>query len=186
MDEDKWFNLYLAMRSEQAEDLKQHAEHFSHYLTLVMAVLTVTGAAVFQLHQSRVSALAVGAVASIGFLTNIGLCIVAILVCSRYYHAFLEAVTVMAKLEALLELETLPSQVERPGVASVPFPNDVDLFPGRYRKDRDLHRTEASFVKAAMCKGVNRLVIVTMCLLAFANLVVWAGAIVVITSALPL
>ena len=181
MDEEKRFNLYLAIRSEHVEFLKQHAEHFSHYLTLVMAVLTVTLAGVFQLHQSMVCPLVVGAVASIGFPTNIVLCIVASLVCNRYYEAFLEAVTVMAKLEALLEVEIIPSRAERPGGPWVCFPNDVGLFPSRYGKDRDLRKTEASFVKAARWKGVNLLVIVTMCLLAFANLVVWAGAILVIS-----
>jgi hypothetical protein len=184
MDDDKRFELYLAIRSELVEWLKQHCEHFSHYLTLVMAVLTVTLAGVFQLHQSMVCPLVVGAVASVGFLTNIGLCIVAILVCSRYYQAFLEAVTVIAKLEALLEVEPIPSRAECPGGASVYFPNDVGLFPSRYRKDRDLHKTEASFVKAAMRKGVNLLVIVTMSLLAFANLVLWVGAIVLVNRSL--
>ena len=182
MDEDKRFNLYLAIRSEHVEFLKEHTEHFSHYLTLVMAVLTVTGAAVFQLDQSEVCPLAVGAVASIGFVTNIGLCYVAIKVCSRYYQAFLEAVSVMAKLEASLHLEARPTPgAENSGGASVPFPSDVDLFPDRYRRDRALYKSEASFVKAATCKGVNRLVIVTMCLLALANLLVWALAIVVIS-----
>jgi hypothetical protein len=182
MHEDKWFNLYLAMRSEHFEALKQHAEHFGHYLTLVMAVLTVTGAAVFELHQSAVCPLVVGAVASIGFVTNIGLCIVAIFVCSRYYEAFLEAVSVMAKLEASLHLEARPSGAGNSGGTSVPFANDADLFPDRYRRDRALHKSEASFVKAARWKGVNLLVIVTMCLLALANLVVWAGAILAISG----
>jgi len=180
MDEDKWFNLYLAMRSEHFEALKQHAEHFGHYLTLVMAVLTVTGAAVFQLHQSRACPLAVGGVALIGSVLNIGLCYVAIKVCSRYYQAFLEAVSVMAKLEAFLDLEVLPSW--NSVGAPVNFPGDADLFPARYRRDRALHRTEARFVKAAMCRGVNRLVMVTMGLLAFANLFVCVGAIAVISG----
>jgi hypothetical protein len=183
MDEDKWFNLYLAMRSEHFEALKEHRAHFSHYLTLVMAVLTVTGAAVFELHRSAVCPLVVGAVASIGFLTNIILCIVASLVCNRYYEAFLEAVTVMAKLEAWLHLEARPSPAGNSGGTSVPFPNDADLFPDRYRRDRALHKSEASFVKAARWKGANRLVMLTMGLLAFANLFVWAGAIVLISGA---
>jgi len=179
MHEEKWFNLYLAIRSEHVEFLKQHAEHFSHYLTLVMAVLTVTGAGVFQLYQSGVCPLVVGAVASIGFPINILLCIVASRVCNRYYEAFLEAVTVMAKLEAFLDLEVLPSW--NTVGAPVNFPGDADLFPARYRRDRALHKSEASFVKAARRKGVNRLVIVTMCLLAFANLALWAGAMLVIS-----
>ena len=166
MDDDKRFELYLGIRSERIEFLKQHCEHFSHYLTLVMAVLTVTLAGVFTLHQSGVLPLVVGAVASIGFLSNIGLCVVAILVCRRYYQAFLEAVTVMAKLEALLDVETIPSRGERPGGASVYFPDDAGLFPSRYRKDRDVHKTEASFVKAALWNGVNLLIVVTMSLLA--------------------
>ena len=185
MDNNEWFSLYLAMRSEHFEALKQHGEHFSHYLTLVMAVLTVTGAAVFELHRSAVCPLVVGAVASIGFATNVGLCIVAIFVCNRYYEAFLEAVTVMAKLEASLHLETRPSAAQG-GTALVPFRNDADLFPDRYRRDRALHKSEASFVKAARWKGANLLVMLTMGLLALANLLVWALAIVVITSALPL
>jgi hypothetical protein len=184
MDDDRRFELYLAIRSEHVEWLKQHCEHFSHYVTLVMAVLTVTLAGVFQLHQSIVCPLVVGSVASIGFLTNIGLCIVAILVCSRYYQAFLEAVTVMAKLEASLELETRPSGAGRPRGASVYFPDDVGLFPSRYGKNRDPHKTEASFVRAAMLKGVNLLVIVTMSLLAFANLVLWVGTIVLVNRSL--
>jgi hypothetical protein len=182
MDEDKWFRLYLAMRSEHFEALKQHGEHFSHYLTLVMAVLTVTGAAVFQLHEARVCPVAVGGVALTGSVINIALCYVAIKVCNRYYEAFLEAVTVMAKLESSLHLEARPLGAGSSTDASGPFPKDVDLFPGRYRKARARYSTEARFVRAATCKGVNLLVMLTMGLLALANLVVCLGAVAVING----
>jgi len=182
MDEDKRFNLYLAIRSEHVEFLKQHAEHFSHYLTLVMAVLTVTGAAVFQLHESRVSPLAVGTVAVVGSLINIGLCYVAVKVCSRYYEAFLEAVTVMAKLEEFLHLGLVPPGAERSEGAAFNLGEDGDVFPARYRRDRARHRTEAGFVKTAKYKGVNLLVMATMGLLTVANLFVYSGAVAVISG----
>ena len=163
MKNENLFELYLAMRSEHVEWISRHSHHFSHYLTLVVAVLAVTLGASYHFLETEGGRTAV-IVAILGFGANVGLCCVAKRACDRYYRQFLESVTVMAKLEASLELE------KRPSGAADPFEDDKYWFPVRFREDRR-HKTAESFVKAGMNKGVNRTVMETMGILAIVNFV---------------
>lgn len=163
------FQLYLAMRSEHVEWVTRHSENFSHYLTLVVAILGVTAAAVYQLYESDAGGTVAGMVGFVGFAANIGLCFVAILGCNRLYRRYIEAVTVMAKLEASLALNVRrPHCAEQRGEIR-PFANDACLLPGRWGGDPEGYGTAKSFVKAMTKKGVNMLVWVTMGLLILVN-----------------
>jgi len=164
MKNEKLLRLYLAMRSEHVEWISRHSQHFSHYLTLVVAVLGATlGASYYFLGTDGGEVTII--VAFLGFGANIGLCYVAIRACDRFYRRFLESVTVMAKLEASLELD------KRPSVPEDPFADDQHWFPQRFYDDRDCHKKGESFVKAGMNKGVNRTVRATMGILAILNFV---------------
>jgi len=174
MNNDHRFKLYLAMRSEHVEWITRQSEHFSHYLTLVVAILGLTTAAVYHLYESKECDLVVVAVASVGFGANIALCCVARRACDRFYRRFLEAITVMAKLEASLELE------KRPSDGAGPFEDDKHWFPERFWRDRRCHKTGESFVKARMTKGVNSRVRAAMTVLAILNILLFVGAIVVV------
>lgn len=173
MKNENLFKLYLAMRSEHVEWISRQSEHFSHYLTLVVAILGLTTAAVYHLYDSEKCGLAVGA-ALLGFGANVGLCRAATSACDRFYRRFLESVTVMAKLEASLELD---KRVPRAGH---PFEDDQHWLPQRFYEDRDCHKTGESFVKARMREGVNCTVRAAMTLLAILNILMLVGAILVV------
>ena len=163
MKNESLLKLYLAMRSEHVEWISRHSEHFCHYLTLVVAILGVTGAAMYKLYEPDAGGTVVGLVGLLGFGANIGLCWVATRACDRFYRRFLESVTVMAKLEASLELD------KRPSVREDPFGDDQHWFPQRFYDDRDCHKKGECFVKARMNKGVNWTVRATMGILAILN-----------------
>jgi len=183
MNKDYLFKLYLAMRSEHVEWISRQSEHFSHYLTLVVAILGLTTAAVYHLYESKESGLVVVAAALLGFGVNVGLCYVAIRACDRFYKRFLEAITVMAKLEASLDLDVLPSGSADEKAKQGPFANDEGrLFPARYEQHRKCHDKEATFVQALKGKGVNLWVRVTMGMLGIANILLLSYTIVLVCA----
>ena len=177
MENENLMELYLAMRSEHVEWISRHSHHFSHYLTLVVAVLAATLGASYHFRETW-QGLAAVFVAILGFGANVGLCCVAKRACDRYYQQFLESVTVMAKLEASLELE------KRPSGAADPFKDDKYWFPERFRSARRCHKTGESFVEARMNKGVNRTVRATMEILVILNFVFFllVGAVVLLPT----
>ena len=164
MKDESLLKLYLAMRSEHVEWISRHSQHFSYYLTLVVAVFAVTMGASYRFLEPDSGEVAV-VVAFLGSAANILLCIVAIRACNRFYRRFLESVTVMAKLEAYLKLE------KRPPDAGDPFGDDQHWLPQRFYDDRDCHKSGESFVKARMNNGLNYTVRATMVLLAVLNFV---------------
>jgi len=164
MKNENLLKLYLAMRSEHVEWISRHSQHFSYYLTLVVAVFATTLGASYRVLETCGGNAAV-IVAFMGFAANVGLCRVAKLACDRFYRRFLESVTVMAKLEASLELE------RRPLGPGDPFEDDQHWLPLRFYDDRYCHKTGESFVKAQMNKGLNRTVGATIWILAILNYV---------------
>jgi hypothetical protein len=182
--EDYLFKWYLATRSEEIQWMNRHSLHFRHYVTMVTAILAATLGAIYQFKENAVF---VVAAASLGFVVNIVLCIVAVCTCDRAYGRFLEAVTIAAKLEGFLGLDgarlctRAPAAQEDAGVGDQgnpsPFPGDAYVLPERWIRDRDEHRTAAKFIEAKTHRGVNLLVWITMGVLALLNFGLWVGAV---------
>ena len=167
---------YLAIRVEKERVMEAHSRHVRHYITLVTAILAVALGAAYQFRDdARLAFLA----ATVGFLVNILMCRVAVLACDRSYQMFLELVTIATKLEALLGLhDRRPSSAAPPREAS-PFPGDAHLLPDRWLQSAQ-QPTAAEFVRDNMSRGINRVVRVTMVIMAIMNAALWLGVMLIL------
>lgn len=176
MDENKAFEFYKLVRSEQISWLNLHREYAQHYSTFIAAVFAVTLGVIYQFKDNPWISLA----AAIGPVINILLCVNADRVCDRFYQRFLEGITIQAKLEALLDFTSSRSGMGASSESSMPFPQDRYLLPERWLESRQ-YATAAQFVEANMDAGSNRLVRRIFRLLLVANIGL-AVAIVIISG----
>jgi hypothetical protein len=90
--------------------------------------------------------------------------------CDRAYQAYLECVSIQAKLERRIGLIG-----ERPTLAKgnvLEFPDDKNIIPERWIQTRDF-RTAKEFVDKYMSKGSNLLVRITFVVLALTNCILF-------------
>lgn len=174
MDTSTIVEIYRAHLDEKANAINLHRDYSHQYFTLVAAVLGVSAGAIYQFRAEPWLVLVVG----IGPMLNILLCVVAIRMCDRFYQAFLEHITILAKLEALIGLMT-PSQDEDMRVKGLPFPDDKFILPERWLQSR-CQATSAEFVQSNMREGSNRLVRWTFSFLVVANTAFAIGIVVTV------
>jgi hypothetical protein len=90
--------------------------------------------------------------------------------CNRSYQAYLEGISIQAKLEPIIGLTDLRT----PATATDPLPQfskDEYYLPERWLKSRHFATAE-KFVADGMKKGSNRIIQQTFVVLAFINFVV--------------
>lgn len=104
-ENDRLFRLYLAVRSAQVEWMNRHSMHFEHYVTVVVAILSVSLGGAYALIARGTSSGVAWHVVALMLLVNGGLSIAASKACDRAYQRFLEAVTIAAKLEHFFRLD---------------------------------------------------------------------------------
>ena len=169
MDDQTALKLYTLFRQENATWLSSHREHSQQFLTLIAAILGVSIAAVVQLNtiSDWVSnnTWSLGLI-SIGPFVNILLCINAIRMCDRAYQAYLECVSIQAKLEKRIGL--IDERLTLTKGKILEFPDDKNIIPGRWIQTRNF-RTAKEFVDKNMNKGSNLLVRITFVILALTN-----------------
>ena len=169
MDNQRAFELYTLFRQENATWLSNHREHSQQFLTLVAAILGVSIAAVVQLstipNLFRDNIWVLGLI-SLGPFVNVPLCINAIRMCDRAYQAYLECISIQAKLERRIGLIGKRSTSAKDSIFE--FPDDKNIIPDRWIQTRDF-RTSKEFVEKYMNKGANLSVRITFGILALTN-----------------
>lgn len=174
MDTSTIVEIYRAHLAEKANAINLHRDYSHQYFTLVAAILGVSAGAVYQFRAETWLVLVIG----IGPVLNILLCAISIWMCNRFYRGFLEHITILAKLEALIGL-TNPRQDENMGVEGIPFADDKFILPARWLESRR-QPTSAEFVRTNMREGSNRLVRWTFLFLAVANTAFAIGIVVTV------
>jgi hypothetical protein len=165
--------LYRAQLGEQANAINLHKDYSHQYFTLVAAIVGVCAAAVHQFGAEPWLVLVVG----IGPMLNILLCVTAIRMCDRFYRRFLEHITVLAKLEALIGLAAPLQETDR----ALPFPDDKFIIPERWIQSRARTESSAEFIQINMKEGSNRVVRWTFLFLAVANAAFLIGIVIAVS-----
>lgn len=176
MDENRAFQFYKFLASQQISWLNLHREYAQHHLTFIAAVFAVTLGAIYQFKDNPWLSLVV----AIGPVINILLCANASRVCDRFYRRFLEGITIQTKLEALVGFTSPRSDIDVSRESSIPFPQDRYILPERWHDSRQYARA-AQFVEAKMDGGSNRLIRRIFRLLLVANIGLTV-AIVIVSS----
>ncbi|MHB0876580.1 MAG: hypothetical protein ACYC5O_11125 [Anaerolineae bacterium] len=156
-------SIYEIVSARQVAWLNLHQQYAFQYATVVAALITAAAAvAGFMTPQSgdRAWRLPMAAIAGVAAI----LCAVAISACDRAYQRWLEDVTIMSKLEALLRLD-------RPRPQPVPrhaFPDDTGVLPERWLSDRADVTRASDFVATRRPKGAHRAFVLTFEILGLA------------------
>jgi hypothetical protein len=165
MDKKTALELYTLFRQENSLWLGKHREHSQQYFTLVIAILAASIAAVpsfMTLHRWLLSLIIIGP------LINLIFCRIGFFLCDRSYQAYLESISVQAKLEQIIGL-TKSRQRARGNLTPV-FAEDEHFLPERWLdKSRDF-ATAGMFVEDKLNKGANKLIKQTFVFLAWLNL----------------
>jgi hypothetical protein len=168
MDKKTALELYALFRQENALWLQNHREHSQQYFTLIIAILAASITGVSQIQEPPFLI-----VMMYGPLFNLFLCRIGITLCNRSYQAYLEGLSVQAKLEPIIGLtepRTLPEATE-----PLPqFSKDEYYLPERWLKSRHFATAER-FVEEGKKKGANRIIQETFGILSFINISVVLG-----------
>lgn len=170
--------LYKVFKQQSATALSTYHSHIQHYRVLIAAITGASFATIVAVlnlpcrHQELTRWLML--VTLILPAANVLLCLLAIRQSDHPYRAFLETVTVQAKLEPLIGLVERPLDGTERG-ARIPFPDDHTLVPERWLEPGK-YPTAEQFVDEYIGKGSNRLARCLFITLAAANLAVMVAA----------
>lgn len=162
-DSSLFLQVYQLFRTEGHKSVELHAQHFRQFVTLLLAILTLTLAGVGYLEETGIPP---GVILLAGGLLGTTLAICGRLMCDRFYEGMLEAVTVSAKFESLLQIE------DRPQSPSSPFPDDKGLLPARWLRNRAKYASSEEFIRVSMGRGSNRVARWTFLAFALINIAV--------------
>lgn len=160
MNDDKLIAAYESARADVHKSVELHAQHLWQFLTLLVAVLTLTFAGAGYLPGERSKAIAL----LIGGSTGVVVALCGRAMCNRFYEGMLEGITVSAKLEGLMGLDARPPN-------PTPFPEDTVILPARWIANRSRHKKSESFAEA-MNAGANRVARATFWALTAINAIV--------------
>lgn len=182
MDKQTALELYVLFRQENSLWLANHREHSQQYFTLVAAILAASIAAASQLGQEPLFLALIG----LGPLFNWGLCQIAITMCNRSYQAYLEGISIQAKLEQVIGL-TEPRNPPTTNQPRFHFAGDEYFLPERWLRARHFATSE-DFVQDGIEKGANQIIKTTFLILGTINFIiaigVWVWTITIFLSAL--
>lgn len=167
MDKKTALELYTLFRQENPAWLSAHREHAQQYFALVVAILAASIAAISAFPTLKfLPMLAI----VMGLLFNVLLCRIAMTICNRSYQAYLEGISIQAKLEVIIGL-TDPRTPSTTTERLLHYPKDEYYLPERWIKSRHFATAE-KFVADGMKKGSNRIIQQTFLVLALINLAV--------------
>jgi len=169
MENDTIIQLYVSFKDDSKGFLNLHRQHFTQFVTIILAVLAASIGATYQFRKEGWLILAV----AFGPFLNVALSVVAIALCNRFYKRFLEHEAVGDKLYCLLdETNKIDSKVDKNKNI---LPGDSHLFPDRWVNDLKQYQTTTEFVKDRVNKGSNKFIQITFFLLIIANLALGIG-----------
>jgi hypothetical protein len=166
MDQKTALELYTLFRQENSAWLSAHREHAQQYFALVAAIFAACIAAIAAFpNLETLPTIAI----TMGLLFNTLLCRIAITMCNRSYQAYLEGITIQAKLEPIIGLTDPRTPVT--ATNSLPqFSQDEYYLPERWLESRHFATSE-KFVGDGMKKGSNRIIQQTFNVLALINFI---------------
>ncbi len=157
MEDKDFFELYKVFRQDNATYLSSHREHSQQYTTLIIAVfggmILVVTAAIAQFQENPIPSLfLLIIIALIGPFLNIKLCEKAKDLSNKSYRMFLEHITIQAKLESFIGLD---SYEILNGKTKKPFEMDEAIIPARWLEVRNFASSK-EFVETRLKEGSNR------------------------------
>lgn len=137
-------SLYASFKDDARGWLGLHRQHFTQFVSIILAVLTASLAALYHLRNEALLLLLV----SLGPALNIILCVLAVRVCDKFYLRYWEHETVSYKLFGLMEdAHKISARIqERKGI----FPADSHLFPRRWLDRVAEYDTSKSFTESRL------------------------------------
>ncbi|MBC8552345.1 MAG: hypothetical protein H8D23_22180 [Candidatus Brocadiales bacterium] len=157
-ENDNLMELYKLFRAETHKSIEMHAQHFSKFLTLITAIL---GSTLAGIHYFKDPPYFEAIIAILGGILSALISFIGIKMCDQFYKGMLEAITVTAKIEALLGIENIPGPELNLKPLSA-FKEDPYLLPMRWIKERATYATSNEFINASLCKGSNKYVKYTL------------------------
>lgn len=153
MKPDTLFELYRMYRGEMIEAFRLHRESLEHYLAFAVAVFAASIVGVTQLRDYGW----LRSVVLAGPVLDVMICLLGIRMCDRYYLGVLERISILAKLETVLDVNKVWAPGEVGPDQRALFPEDKFLLPERWIEDA-LHYTKSeAFRDSHMRSGVNSL-----------------------------
>ena len=144
--------IYKLYRSEMMDGFKMQQQSFRQYITFATAILGATIAGMLQIKNIGW----IGTVILTGPILNICICILAIKTCSRYYLGALERISIVAKLENILQIRNYSYLTGKDKYPSGVFSKDKYLLPERWLQSHQFNTTE-DFINKNLDSGINRL-----------------------------
>lgn len=152
MNESAKIELYKLFRAEKHKSIDLHLQTFKHFLTLITVI---SGATIAGLTNFQVSPLTFNVILLTGSFLVLVACIFAMKTCDLFYRGMLEGVSVMAKLEISLGLNSRIDKANDSKDTKMLFPNDEALLPQRWIDGLNDYSTSQEFIDSLINKGSN-------------------------------
>lgn len=166
INEKNTLELYKLFRHETLESYKLHRIAFEHYLTFVVAILGVSIAGFIQFDINGPSKILLCAPA-----LNILICTFAIGMCNRAYQGALERITIILKLEEILNVNYIKNVAVTNKGCIKSFIDNKNLLPERWIESAKEYSSAKEFVKRKMKSGVNLYVRITFMIIILLNII---------------
>lgn len=167
MKSDELISVYISFKDDSKGWLGLHHQHFTQFVSIILAVLAASIAAIAQFQNNRWLLLLI----VIAPVFNTILSFTAIKVCDRFYQRFLEHDATAMKLFLLSGLsQSLQKEIDKQQLSL--FPKSTHVLPERWVNSMSGYDTVESFVKDYMNKGSNQLIRRTFRFLAILNIII--------------
>ena len=148
--------LYKVQSEAQISHLDSHYKYRNYYTTILSALLTIFVGGMFQFYKEPFALTLPVLLIFIVILSELGKRTI-----DRYYKRFLESVTILAKTENALGLDTGIKVDSKP--THVLWPSDKQIIPDRWISDRvqapsgKKYESSQEFISDRMKMGDNRI-----------------------------
>ena len=165
MDDRDILQLYLNFKDDWKGWLDLHHKHFAQFVALILAVLAATLAATYRFLNNPGLLLSI----AIGPFINVGLSVIGIKLCNRFYQRFLEHEAISNNFFRLFRKVS-----EEQGKKPLAFPESDKLFPKRWLHAQKESNSIETFVRSQKYRGSNRWIVVSFIVLLLLNILVIA------------
>ena len=167
MKPDEIVSIYTSFKDDSKGWLGLHHQHFTQFVSIILAVLAASIAAISQFQNNGWLLL----VTVIAPVFNTILCFTAIKVCDRFYQRFLEHEATAMKLFLISGLsQSLQKEFDKKEMTL--FPKSTHVLPERWVNSMSGYDTVENFVKDYLNKGSNQLIRRTFRALAMFNIII--------------
>ena len=144
MTEEYIDSLYTSFKDDARGWLSLHRQHFTQFVTIILAILAASLTALYNLRSEGWLLLLV----ALGPLLTIVLSILAMHVCDKFYLRYWEHETTSYKLYDIMnKCHNIDSQIE---AGKNIFPSDQHLFSQRWLDRIEGHETSDNFIKSRL------------------------------------